>query len=501
MTLDSLWFRADATVAMGSGHVMRCLALAQAWNDAGGSSRFAMAQTTPAITARLHSEKISVLEINSAPGSEQDANDLIAAMRADSGSWVVVDGYHFDSKYLRRLNDAGLRILLLDDTAERESYPAKIILNQNPHATRSLYRQRDAGSRMLLGPRYAMLRREFKGWRDFKREIPAQGRKVLITMGGSDPANVTARVIKALEDIPGLELRIVVGGDNPRLRELYEAEQHSSSSLTFLTDVKNMPELMAWADVAISAAGSTCCEICLLGLPAIVIDVAANQTPVAQELARQGAAVHIGSASTFSCQELASALQKFLLSQNARSLMSRRQKLLVDGRGVERVMQAIHSANLTIRKVEEADRHLLWEWANDPAVRNVSFSPDPIPWEQHVKWFDSKLADCNNRHYVLQDAQEIPIGQARYQLDGARAVMSINLAPGLRGRGLGSATMDLASDQLFRETNAQAIHAYVKPDNEPSVRLFQNAGFTRQATVSMQGQQAIHFVLERSAGW
>ena len=324
MTLGPLWFRADATMAMGSGHVMRCLALAQAWNDAGGNSHFAMAQATPAVIARLRSEGISVLEMSSAPASEQDAEELISAARA--GSWVVVDGYHFNSNYLQTLRDAGLQIFLLDDTAERESYPAKIILNQNPHANRSLYGSRDAGSRVLLGPRYAMLRREFKAWRDFKRDIPAHGRKVLVTMGGSDPANVTTRVIAAIEKIAGLDVRIVVGGDNSRLKELREAALHSLSSPTFLTDVRNMPELMAWADVAISAAGSTCWEICLLGLPAIVIDVAPNQAPVAQELARLGAAFHIGSASTLSCQELASALEALLLSQNARAMMSRRQK-------------------------------------------------------------------------------------------------------------------------------------------------------------------------------
>ena len=500
MSRDALWFRADATVAMGSGHVMRCLALAQAWNDAGGSSHFAVAQGTPAICKRLHSEGTRVLEISSAPGSEQDARELISAIGTGPGAWVVVDGYHFDSKYLRTLKEAGLQLLLVDDTAQRADYPAQVILNQNPHAHRSLYRQRDAGSRLLLGPRYAMLRREFKQWRDFKREIPIHARRVLITMGGSDPANVTPRVIASIEKISGLEVRVVVGGDNPQSKELREAGLRLKNSTTFLTDVKNMPELMAWADVAISAAGSTCWELCLLGLPAIVIDVAPNQASVAQELARLGAALHLGSASSISGEHLAPALQQLLLSQNARFIMSRRQRLLVDGRGVDRVMQALR-ANLSLRKLEQQDRRLLWEWANDPAVRSVSFSTDPIPWEQHVKWFDSKLADSSNRHYVVQNGEEVPVGQVRCQLDGVRAVMSINLAPGLRGRGFGSAALELATDQLFRDTPVKAIDAYVKPENEASVRLFTNAGFVRQATVSMQGQQAIHFVLERSIGW
>jgi RimJ/RimL family protein N-acetyltransferase len=99
------------------------------------------------------------------------------------------------------------------------------------------------------------------------------------------------------------------------------------------------------------------------------------------------------------------------------------------------------------------------------------------------------------------DEHGVPLGQARYELDGPSAVMSINLAPDVRGRGIGGATLAMAIDELFRDSSAKVIHAYVKPDNEASVRLFMNAGFVRQATVSMQGQQAIHFVLERSSGW
>lgn len=503
MNLGPLWFRADASVPIGSGHVMRCLALAQAWQDAGGSSHFLMAQPSQALCSRLHAENMEVVVISSPPGSERDAAELISSASKTSGSWVVVDGYHFNSEYHYALKSAGLRVLLVDDSGDASSYPAQIILNQNAHASRSHYRSRDAGSRLLLGPRYAMLRREFKAWRDFKRDIVATGQRVLVTMGGSDPANLTPRVIEALKQvkIPGLEAKIVVGGDNPHFKDLHEAGHLSSSSFTIVKNVNDMPDLMAWADIAVSAAGSTCWEMCFLGLPAIVIDVAPNQTAVAKELARQGAAVHVGNARSVTSQEIASNLQEFLNSQKARMAMSRRQKLLVDGRGVERILAAMQNANLRLRKVEEGDCRLLWEWANDPAVRNVSFSTEPIPWEQHVQWFNSKLADIGNRHYIVLDEQGVPVGQARYELDGPNAVMSINLAPDVRGRGIGGATLALAVDELFRDSSAKLIHAYVKPDNEASVRLFMNAGFVRQATVSMQGQQAIHFVLERSSGW
>jgi spore coat polysaccharide biosynthesis predicted glycosyltransferase SpsG/L-amino acid N-acyltransferase YncA len=458
-----------------------------------------VAQPSPAVCARLHAENVEVVVISSPPGSEPDAQEVISVVGAGLGSWVVVDGYHFGPEYQQVLKNAGLRILLVDDSGDASSYPAQIILNQNAHASRSLYRTRDAGSRLLLGPRYAMLRREFKPWRDFKRDIVECARQVLVTMGGSDPANLTPHVIEALKQlrISGLEARIVVGGDNAHFEELEEA----GHGFTIVRNVSNMPFLMAWADIAVSAAGSTCLEMCFLGLPAILIDVAPNQTAVAKELARLGAAVHVGNAASVTSRDIASSLPELLNSQKTRVAMARRQKSLVDGRGAERILAAIQNANLRLRKVEEGDCRLLWEWANDPAVRRVSFSTESIPWEQHVQWFNSKLADINLRHYVVLDDRGVPVGQARYELDGPSAVMSINLAPGLRGRGTGSAMLALATDEVFRDTNAKVIQAYVKPDNEASVRLFVNAGFTRQATVSMRGQQAIHFVLERSSGW
>src|SRR5438105_1117892 len=123
-------------------------------------------------------------------------------------------------------------------------------------------------------------------------------RKVLVTMGGTDPQNVTAVVICALQlaSLERMDARVLAGGGNPHIDSLERAASQSKAYVSVLKDVTNMPELMAWADVAISGAGSTCWEMCLLGLPAIVIDLAENQRTVARELDRRGAAIHLGGA-------------------------------------------------------------------------------------------------------------------------------------------------------------------------------------------------------------
>jgi UDP-2,4-diacetamido-2,4,6-trideoxy-beta-L-altropyranose hydrolase len=498
-SMGTLCVRADASVAIGTGHVMRCLALAQTWQDAGGDVAFAMAETGGAIQKRLQSEGLSIFPVESAPGSIEDAKEIVELARKQGARWIVVDGYQFGERYQRDLEQAGLKVLFVDDSGHAKSYVADIVLNQNAHACAELYESRDAHTRLLLGPRYALLRREFRAHRDFQREIPAIGRKVLVTMGGSDPENLTLRMIEALAliEVDNLEATVVVGGSNPRADSL-RALVERSGKIRLLCDIDNMPEWMKWADVAVSAAGSTCWEMCYLGLPAMLIDFAPNQTPVARELHRLGAALHFGDAASVVPKAIAAELHRLMMARDIRTTMSRKAKELVDGRGAQRVVSAIRSQGFCLRRVEPQDCKLLWEWANDPEARRVSFSPGTIAWEDHVAWFRQKLGDRNAVLYVAVDDEQSAVGFIRYQIKERRAVVSINVAPRFRGLGYGNAILSLANQELFRTTGADVIDAYVKWGNTASIRLFTAAGFTRQPNQTVAGQQAAYFSLAKN---
>src|SRR5215472_2343913 len=281
--MRTLSVRADAGVAMGTGHVMRCLALAQAWQDEGGDVLFAMAQRQSAIEARLLSEGVRVVAVEAEAGTSQDVAETIGLACQHGAHWVVVDGYQFDAKYQAEVKRAGLKVLFVDDSGHARDYSADIVLNQNAHASCEIYASRHAHTRLLLGPRYALLRREFRGQRDLHGKITEQARRVLVTMGGSDPENLTLRAIEALEliNVDRLEAVVVVGGSNLHASSLRAAVAKSHKNIRLLTDVSNMSESMKWAEVAVSAAGSTRWEMCFFGLPAVLIDFAPNQTPVA----------------------------------------------------------------------------------------------------------------------------------------------------------------------------------------------------------------------------
>lgn len=501
MDSHPLIFRADASVTTATGHAMRCLALAQAWQDEGGCCVFAMTQSLPAIEARLRSERIEIVDLAAPPGSAEDAAGLIQLAREKHARWVVVDGYCFCADYQHSLKNAGLKQLFVDDTGHAGEYCADLVLDQNAHAQESLYGQREAHTRLLLGSRFALLRREFAQWRGWTRIIPKMGRKVIVMMGGSDPDNVSQRVMDALRlvTVTDLEAVVVAGGSNPNLGSLERAVASCSQNVRLERNVTNIGELMAWADAAVSASGSTCWEMCLLGLPALLIHLAPNQRPVAEELDRRGIALHLGSQHEASATKIVSKLEWLLASSEARASMSQRGRELVDGRGASRVVAAMRNHGLQLRRVREDDCRLLWEWANDPEVRSASFTQGAIGWNEHVDWFSRKLQDPGCVMLIATNEQGTLLGQVRCEDAGeGEAEIHVSLAKESRGHGYASSLIYLAAQSSWTSGGLKNLHAWIKPDNPVSSRAFESAGFVRVNSGSMKGCSADHYVRYRS---
>jgi UDP-2,4-diacetamido-2,4,6-trideoxy-beta-L-altropyranose hydrolase len=495
-----LLIRADANVATGTGHAMRCLALAQAWQDAGGLAVFAMVDPPSSVRERIGKESIEVLALNTQAGAKDDSTQTIALARERDAAWVVVDGYQFGRAFQQDLRAAGLKTLFLDDYGHSEHYYADLVLNQNVSAAASAYKSREPHSRLLLGPQYCLLRREFCSWREWKREIGPVAQRVLVTMGGSDPDNFTGRAIEALDSIEDdrLEAVIVVGGSNERSATLERmVASVRSKKITFRQDVSNMAELMAWADVAVSAAGTTCWEICRLGLPALLIDLADNQTPVARELQRRGCAIYLGGPKEVSAAKLAEQVERLRHSQEDRQLMSSRSRELVDGEGARRVVSILLGVGFRLRPATENDIRLLWEWANDSEVRAASFSSAPIAWETHAAWFTEKLHQDGCRILIAEDGTGAPVGQLRFdaRADGDTEI-DVSIAKTWRGLGLAAKLIREGAQLIWKPGSRGRIHAFVKQGNVASARAFERGGFRRIGMEQIQGNAAIHFIYE-----
>jgi len=343
MALKTLLVRADATIAMGTGHVMRCLALAQAWQDAGGRAIFAMADAPLPLRERLLAEKMDIAPIEASPGGGDDARETAELAGRCAASWVVVDGYHFGAAYQAGLKETGLSLLWIDDGGESECYAADIVLNQNVHAERSLYSKHASYTQILLGSRYVMLRREFARWREWKREIAPIARKVLVTMGGSDPDNITSLVVKALRlvKVQGLEAIVVAGSSNPYFESLQQMAAQSGGVVRLQRTTSNMPELMAWADLAVIAAGGTLWELLYMGC--CVLSYARNpvQGRVISDLQRDGLVQNLGDPRNFDEAVLAAAMTKLASSTEDRSRACLLSRQTIDGKGAARICELL----------------------------------------------------------------------------------------------------------------------------------------------------------------
>ncbi|MEQ8384497.1 MAG: UDP-2,4-diacetamido-2,4,6-trideoxy-beta-L-altropyranose hydrolase [Coleofasciculus sp. A1-SPW-01] len=493
----NLLVRVDASIKIGTGHLMRCMALAQAWQNIGGRAIFAIATQATPIEDRLVSEGMNVVHLSVEPGSAEDAIKTANLARQLGATWVVVDGYHFGAEYQRIIKNCGLRLLFIDDYGHAQLYWADLVLNQNIYAHEGLYPNRAPDTQLLLGTRYALLRGEFCQWQEWTRKILPVARKVLVTLGGSDPDNVTLKVIQGLQrvDVPDLEAVVVVGGSNPHYEKLQAAVDASPFPISLERNVTNMPELIAWADVAISAGGSTTWELAFMGLPSLVLVLADNQRAIAEKLGDMGVAVNLGWHEYVSVAEIAQAMKQLLVSSGIRAEMARHGRELIDGEGTARVLMHLQDQPLRLRPIRQEDCKLLWEWANDPEVRSASFSSDPIPWEQHLQWFANKLHDSNCYIFIVFDYEDRAIGQVRFERrNGNEAEISISLDKEKRGSGYGSRIIDIAVKELFRHTSIPSVYALIKPNNETSIKAFEKARFNKLGNKTAMGNLALYYV-------
>ena len=502
--MKELLIRADASAHIGTGHFMRCLALAQAWQSTGGRATFVSFLTAPSLESRLAAHGIELVHVSAPPGTADDIDQTLDAAQQRRAEWITVDGYQFGADYQRSIKDAGLRLLVIDDYGHAGEYCADLVLNQNIFANESFYISRGAGTRLLLGARYALLRREFWPWQGWRREVRRNARRVLITMGGADPDNVTLKAIQALQQvgIEGLEGVVAVGGSNAHEKALQGGIDRpiaatAQHTISLARDVTDMPRLMSWADVAVSAGGTTCLEAAFMGLPGAVVILADNQRLVAQGLESLGLSVNLGCHALLTADNLSSALSRLLTAPEDRAEMASRGQALVDGEGAMRVVMHLQGSGVRLRKARLQDREQVWEWANEPKARAASFSPEPIPWDQHVRWFEAKLRDPHCRFYVVINQEEEPVGQVRYDCDGGEAEVSISLSARFRGKGLGGEILRLGSLTILNEESGVAsIRALVKEGNISSVRLFRHAGFREEGPVVVRGHRALRFTLQ-----
>jgi UDP-2,4-diacetamido-2,4,6-trideoxy-beta-L-altropyranose hydrolase len=289
---------------------------------------------------------MKVVHIGAEAGSAADASETADHSRKMEGVWVVLDGYHFDSAYQKKIKDSGLRLLVIDDVGAAHHYWADIVLNQNLHADEYVYRETEPYTQLLLGSKYVLLRREYLDWREWQREIRDPCGNILVTMGGSDPGNISLRIIRALEygNVGRLEVLVVVGGNNPHYGTLRRVSTSDRIHMRLVRNTVNMPDLMAWADVAVSSGGTTVWELAFMALPSVVGITAPVEEVLVGGLEERGLFTCLGWLEDETERRIAGVVMDLLDDRDARAAMSRLGRVVVDGRGCDRVVNLMMSA-------------------------------------------------------------------------------------------------------------------------------------------------------------
>jgi UDP-2,4-diacetamido-2,4,6-trideoxy-beta-L-altropyranose hydrolase len=339
--VPQLVLRADATSTIGTGHAMRLLALAQAWVDGGGGATLLTRGVPDWVAGRYEREGAGVERV--ADDDDGDAATLVGVVEARGTALAAVDGPRFDARYLDALAPIGARTLLLDDMAALDRYPVGMVLNQNAHAERGRY-PADPGTRYLLGLHYTLLRREFRTAAP-RESVAEPGRRVLVTFGGADPAGMTLRALEALTVVGvlrrDLEVRVLVGPANPLFGVIAGAVDAAPFAARLERSVDDMTSRIAWADLAVTSAGSTVWELARLGCPALVVETAPAEPYLAAGLANVGLFDRLGPADDLLTTDLAGAIANRLDDQGWRAAMAALGPSLVDGQGAVRVAAAL----------------------------------------------------------------------------------------------------------------------------------------------------------------
>ena len=338
MNPGTLLIRADANVAIGTGHVMRCLALAQAWKDAGGASVLASVELPPLLESRVQGE-MECVRLEADAGTNEDGDELARLAREKKATWCVVDGARFDSEYVHVLKGHGQKVLRLDDLGSTTPCEADLMLNQDLGASPECYPWCHEPGRLLLGTDYILLRREFLRMKP-RMEIRNTSTRVLVAFGGSDPDGMTEKVLRALgHNVEGIEVTAVAGSANPQVEQLQSLA--SSTGATFLCDAVNLPEIMAKSDLAVIAAGGTMWELLYCGCAVLSYCRNQAQASVIEKLLERGAVCDLGLTPLFDDVKLRAEVARLATSPEVRRKMREEGHRIVDGFGPSRVIRIL----------------------------------------------------------------------------------------------------------------------------------------------------------------
>lgn len=488
-------FRTDADMTIGTGHLIRCLALAEALRANGAECIFlcraaGLGNLVDNITAAGHRllslpQSAAPADVNGPPhaawlpgGQAKDASACLQLLAGQMVDWLIVDHYALDHRWQSMMRPSTSRIMVIDDLADRQ-HDCDLLLDQNliPNMEERYDSLVPSHCIRLLGPRYALLREEFARAREASARPITELPNLLVMFGGADPQNLTLRSVDQLAAISWQGYVDVVAGPlYSQLDRLKEAVS-SLAHCRLHAPANNVAALMQNADLALGSPGVASWERCACALPAITIAQAENQEDIGRKLGETGAHFYLGRAESITDDALSAALSTWLTNPWARKAMSHKAATVCDGKGLRRVIAKLAPPRLSIQRALLRDAEMLFAWRNDERIRRHALDPRPLILAEHMVWIEQMLSR-EDVDLLLAYHGETPIVCIRFDCIGSRARVSIYVDPDMQGSGFGRTALLEALEWLrCNRPEITDTDADVLPGNFASHAVFSAAGY------------------------
>lgn len=332
---SAVLIRADTPTGLGSGHILRMIALGQAWRSNGGRVIFVTNTVSEVLLSRLHNEGFEVHRTIGAHPAREDIEKTLYLGQTCAVRHIVLDGYHFDRVYVQHLRGAGFCVAMVEDINQQDFYEPDILLVPAPDAKNYGFCTAP-WTKKLFGPEYALIRKEFLQAKKPQRLL-GPSPHVLVSFGGEDTPNATGLVLQSLMTIGWLgRVSVALGVLNLHRKRLMEFLHNNMLDIEILPFQDNMADIFGEVDILVGAGGGTCWEACFFGVPSFCLAISKNQEPVLESLSKLKALVYGGNILTLNEKEFTLQLQKFLQCPSDLQAMREYALQLVDGKGVER---------------------------------------------------------------------------------------------------------------------------------------------------------------------
>ena len=488
-------FRVDSSNIIGAGHVSRCLSLARVLRGRQVDCIFVCRDHEGNLVKAVRDDGFPVMMLASeaaavkaepvfdswiGAGWHKDAEETIEALGGYPVDWLIVDHYSLDERWERKLRAICSNLLVIDDICNRR-HDCDLLLDQNLPDKADRYRALvSPGCGIMSGPAYALVDRAYTDLRPKVMERRGAVRHILVYFGGGRYAGLIRQALEAILELgPFIEVEVVVGQS-----DTWSDTHEFPPNVRFHSRLSSLAPLMARADLAIGASGTSTWERCCVGLPSVVVTVAGNQEPTAEELASLGIVVHLGNADDVTKADMVNTLRP-LLTAGLDEAWSARCLKLVDGRGTDRVVDYMllnASTSLRLRRADRGDEAVLLLWANDPLARQASLNTRRITHHEHHEWFHRRLANpAECTIFIAETESGLPVGQVRFERREAHWQISFNLNPLCRRRRIATRTVRMAVHAFWEEHPTALLSGVVKVDNQASRAIFNRMEFAESA--------------------